>query len=73
MKCQKCKRAKCIWIELKKDPKKIDTEELESVINHNLSYIEMIFSGHQGSAYAEERMYDALSPYTEEIERREKK
>lgn len=71
MKCPVCKFSKCRWIELK-DPAKLPTEKLESVVKHNLSYIEMVFSGNQGSAHAEERMYNSLAPYTEEIEKRKK-
>lgn len=69
--CPVCKRAKCKWIELK-DPKKVKTiEELEQVVDHNLSVIEMLFRDNtNGSAHAEERMYAKLNPYTEEIERR---
>ena len=48
----------------------MNTETLEATINHNISYIEMQFKGHQGSAYAEERMYDQLSPFQEELEKR---
>lgn len=30
----------------------------------------MVFSGNQGSAHAEERMYSQLEPYTAELEKR---
>lgn len=72
MKCPVCKRSKCKWVELKSNPEKLSTEEINRVVDHNISYIEMIFSGNQGSAHAEERMYLALEPYTSELERRQK-
>lgn len=68
MKCKTCKRAKCVWVDV--DPKKATDEKLDEIVTHNLSYINMIFSGHQGSAHAEERMYDKLAPYTDEQENR---
>jgi hypothetical protein len=71
-KCPVCKFAKCRWITLKSDPKKLSDEELDQIVEHNLSWIEMTYSGNQGSAHAEERMYDLLTPYTDEQERREK-
>lgn len=71
MKCPVCKRAKCKWIELKPDPKKLKTEELQRVVHHNVDYIEMLFNGNNnGSAHAEERMYELLSLYTDELEAR---
>lgn len=72
MKCPVCKFAKCRWIELKDDPKKVSDAELSRVVSHNLSYIEMVYSGHQGSADSEERAYNRLSPYTDEQERRKR-
>ncbi len=69
-KCPVCKFAKCRWVDLKDDPTKVSNDELERVINHNLSFIEMTFSGHGGSSHAEERMFDKLNPYTDEQERR---
>lgn len=50
----------------------VTIERLEEIINHNLSYINMVFGGHQGSVYAEERMYDQLSPYQIELDKRKK-
>jgi hypothetical protein len=73
MKCPVCRRAKCVWVELKSNPEKQSLEHLEKVVNHNLSYIDMIFSGHGGSAHAEERMFTRLAPYTDEIESRKKR
>lgn len=69
MKCKTCKRARCVWVNVK-DIKKATTEKLEEIVGHNLSYIDMVFSGHQGGSGSEERMYDQLEPYTREIERR---
>lgn len=69
MRCPVCKFAKCRWIELKK-PENVSLERLEQVVSHNLSYIDMIYSGHQGSAAGEERLLEALLPYTDEIDRR---
>lgn len=72
-KCPVCKYAKCRWIELKPNPMELSTEELERVVNHNISVIEMTYrdnNGSNGSAYAEERAYGRLAPYTDEIERR---
>lgn len=71
MKCPICKYAKCRWIDLKPNPEKLSTEELEKVVKHNTSYIEMVYRGNQGSAHSEERAYMRLSPYTDELERRE--
>lgn len=68
--CPICKRKKCIWIELKKDPTRLTTEELNRVVDHNTDYIEMLFKGNQGSSYTEERLYTQLEPYTDELERR---
>jgi hypothetical protein len=70
-KCDVCKFAKCRWVD--KDPKKLGDFELEELIEHNMGVIEMKFRGHQGSAHAEERMYDQLSPYTDEQEHRKQK
>ena len=70
MKCPICHRAKCVWIELKPDPEKVHTDKILEVVHHNMSYIEMIFNGHQGSAFAEERLYNKLAPYTDELQRR---
>lgn len=69
-KCPVCKYAKCRWIELKPNPGKLTSEELTRVIHHNVSYINMTYSGHQGSAYGEERLYAALEPYSDELEAR---
>jgi len=63
-KCDLCKRKKCVW--LNKDPKKLNDDELDRVITHNLDVIEMTFRGHQGSAHAEERMHAQLEPYVQE-------
>lgn len=68
MKCPICHRARCIWVEVK-DLEKAKTERLKKVMNHNHSYIEMIFRD-GGSASSEERAYARLSPYQLEIERR---
>lgn len=73
MKCPVCKFAKCRWIELKPNPEKLPSQDLECVVSHNISFINMTFSGNQGSANAEERMYARLQPYTEELEKRGKK
>lgn len=70
-KCHVCKRAKCKWVDVKISSA-VTIERLEEIINHNLSYINMVFGGHQGSVYAEERMYDQLSPYQIELEKRKK-
>jgi hypothetical protein len=72
-KCPVCKRSKCIWIELKLNPEMDTTESLTKIVDHNLSYIEMIYKDHQGSASAEERMINRLTPYTDEIEKRKVK
>lgn len=72
--CPVCKRAKCKWIDLKPNPSKLSTEELNRVVNHNISYIEMVYqsnNGSNGSAYDEERAYGRLCPYTDELEKRE--
>jgi hypothetical protein len=69
--CPICKFAKCRWIDLKSDPKKLTTEELNRVVDHNVSYIEMVYrDNNNGSAYAEERAYTRLHPYVEELEKR---
>jgi hypothetical protein len=68
-KCPFCKRAKCVWVDIK-DPKKATTERLEELISHNISYINMVFAGNQGSSGSEERMYDNLDPYQQELDRR---
>ncbi len=70
-KCPVCKYAKCRWVELNSNPKFISTERLNEVVDHNLSYIEMVYSpnnGSNGSAYAEERAIGRLAPYTDELE-----
>lgn len=72
MKCPVCKFAKCRWIHLKSISNKLSTEYLESVVAHNIGYIDMVYSGNQGSAYSEERMYDRLALYTNEIEKRKR-
>lgn len=72
-KCPVCKRAKCKWVELKSDPSKLSTEELKRVVVHNQDYIEMLFRGNGGSAYAEEKMINSLSPYTDELEERKER
>lgn len=71
-KCPICKRAKCVWVELKPDPSKVPTEKIKQVMDHNDSYIEMIFKD-GGSAAAEERMIHRLQPYAEELEKRQSK
>lgn len=71
MKCPTCKRAKCVWVSL--NPKKAKTERLKDVVAHNLSFIDMTFNGHQGGSGSEERLYDLLEPYSQELERRELK
>lgn len=71
MSCPVCKRKTCIWIQLKNNPEKLPTEELKRVVDHNIGYIEMVFRDGQGGASNEERMYNNLSPYTNEIERRQ--
>jgi hypothetical protein len=73
MKCPVCKRAKCQWVGLKSNPTKVKTEELKKIIDHNLSYIDMVFTNNQGSANAEERMINSLAPYAEELEKRKVK
>lgn len=70
MKCPICKFAKCRWIELKPDVERLPVEELNRIIDHNVAYIEMIYKGHQGSADAEERAYNRLAPYADELEKR---
>lgn len=72
-KCLVCKFAKCRWIELKELPAKLPVEEMERVVDHNISFIDMTFSGSNESAYAEERMYARLTPYTDELEARKTK
>lgn len=72
-KCPTCKRAKCKWVDLKPNPEKLTSAELERIVAHNMSYIEMVFAGHQGSAFAEERMYNQLNPYCDELEKRKTK
>jgi hypothetical protein len=69
MKCPVCKRAKCVWIDVSL---KASTEKIEEVIAHNSAYIEMIFrdQGSEGSSYAEERMWNKLGPYQEELDKR---
>ena len=72
-KCPQCKRAKCKWIDLKDDPSKVPEAEIAAVIAHNNRVIEVMFSGNNGSngsAYAEERMYNRLQSYAEELEKR---
>lgn len=71
-KCPDCKRKKCVWIKLKSNPEKLKTEELEKVIDHNNSYINMIFNG-ASSAASEERMINQLTPYADELEKRRSK
>lgn len=58
------------WVDLKPNPKDLTTEELKRVVDHNIDYIDMMFRNNQGSAYAEERMYGYLAPYTDEIDSR---
>lgn len=70
-KCPVCKRARCQWVFIK-DLKKATTDKIDTVISHNISYIDMVCNGNQGSSGAEERMYDRLQPYEEELERRKK-
>lgn len=70
MKCPVCKFSKCRWIGLKAAPEKLSDEELDKIIVHNISFIEMTYRGHQGSALSEERMYNSLAPYTDEQEKR---
>lgn len=70
--CPTCKRARCQWVELKPNPAKVPTRRLETVVSHNISYIDMIFKD-GGSAAGEERMYGMLTPYTDELEKRGKK
>ena len=72
MACPTCRRKRCVWIGLKEDPVKVPTSEIERVISHNLSWIEMEFAYNNGSALAEERAYDALQSYAEELERRKR-
>lgn len=69
MKCHLCKRAKCIWLDIK-NVKKATNQQLEDLLIHNLSYIDMVFQGHQGSAHAEERMHNKLEPYQVELDKR---
>lgn len=72
MKCPICKFSKCRWIELAPDARKVrDLKKLETVVNHNIDVINMMFRG-SDSAYAEERAYQRLQPYCDEIERRKK-
>lgn len=70
MKCPFCKRAKCVWVDI--NLVKSTLEQLKQVVAHNSAYIEMVFrdQGSEGSSYAEERMWNKLGPYQEEIDRR---
>lgn len=70
MKCPDCWHSKCVWIKLK-DPRRLSKRRLERVISHNTSFIEMTFRN-GGGALAEERAYAQLTPYVEELERRNK-
>lgn len=65
-------RARCVWVELKPNPEKQTERHLRRVIHHNESYIDMLYRGHSGSAHGEERMYELLAPYTNELARRAK-
>lgn len=72
--CKVCWRAKCRWYPI--SPGMIarqKTDRLETLLEHNMNYIDML--GRQGSisASAEERLYDELSPIVAELERRKVK
>lgn len=72
-KCPICKYTKCRWVDLDDDPKKLTTQQLDQVVNHNIGVIDMLCrnnNGSNGSAYAEERMYNRLTPYADELEAR---
>lgn len=68
MKCPVCRRARCQWKDV--DPKRATTERIKQIIDHNISYIDMVSQG-ATSSHAEERLYLRLTRYEEELERRE--
>lgn len=71
MKCPVCRYAKCRWVHLDHNAlKKNSVAELRNILNHNISYIEMVSRGAQ-SSHNEERMYSMLSPIVQELEIRE--
>lgn len=69
-KCPTCHRARCRWVEFSPDVSRIKTKRIKEILDHNYQYIEMAFSGHQGSANAEERMIARLEPLQIELDKR---
>lgn len=73
MACPVCKYAKCRWIPLNPKPERIKTDRLETVIQHNIDYIDYICRDGNVSAASEERMYQDLNSYVIELEKRGRK
>ena len=73
MSCPTCRRKRCIWIALKEDPEKLESVYLKTIIQHNIGFIDMICRDGSVSAITEERYYDRLLPYSEELEKRGEK